>query len=105
MLFFLLTGTTAKISLILTGDAAESGMRKLRDTKRTVFARGGVDSFLLTSSVHLGSMIHTRIWHDNSGNNPSWFLSRLMVKDLTTNRVYYFMLDKWLAVDEEDGSV
>ena len=67
--------------------------------------RGGVDSFLMTSPTHLGSLIHTRIWHDNKGKDPSWFLSRLMVKDLTKDRVYYFMLDRWLAVEKDDGQV
>ncbi|XP_072035408.1 LOW QUALITY PROTEIN: polycystin-1-like protein 2 [Amphiura filiformis] len=37
--------------------------------------------------------------------SPSWFLNRLMIKDLTHDRVYYFMLDKWLAVEEDDGSI
>lgn len=84
---------------------ADTGVRKLRDPKRTVFKRGGVDSFLLTSPVSLGNFIHARIWHSNTGDNPSWFLSRMMVKDLMKDRVYYFMLDRWLAVEEDDGQV
>ena len=46
-----------------------------------------------------------RVWHDNSGNNPSWFFSRLQVTDLQTDDQYFFIYDRWLAVEEDDGMV
>ena len=44
-----------------------------------------------------------RVWHDNS--KGSWFLSRVMVTDLQRNERFYFICDRWLAVDEDDGQV
>ena len=46
-----------------------------------------------------------RVWHDNSGSNPSWFFSRLQVTDLQTDDQYFFIYDRWLAVEEDDGMV
>ena len=68
-----------------------------------IFQRGSVDTFLLTSPTYLGPLIYTRMWHDNSGG--SWKLSRIMVIDLQTDERYYFICDRWLAVDEDDGQV
>ena len=89
----------------MSGDINDTEVRTLRDSKRPVFQRGGVDSFLMTTDEPIGSLTHMRIWHDNSGQSPSWFLSRMIVKDLAQDRVYYFMLDRWLAVEEDDGNV
>ena len=65
--------------------------------------RGSVDTFLLTTPYILGPLPYIRIWHDNSGG--SWFLSRVMVIDLQTDEHYYFICNRWLAVDEDDGQV
>ncbi len=35
----------------------------------------------------------------------SWFLSFVIVHDLQTREKFYFLCNKWLAVDEEDGSI
>ena len=70
---------------------------------RAVFQRGSVDTFLLTTPLDLGPISYIRIWHDNSGG--SWFLSRIMIIDLQTEERYYFICDRWLAVDEDDGQV
>ena len=45
------------------------------------------------------------MWHDNSGSSPSWFLSRILVKDLATEKRAVFVADKWFAVEEDDGKV
>ncbi|XP_072168341.1 uncharacterized protein [Diadema setosum] len=97
--------TTAKVSLIITGDAEESRPRLLIDPKRRTFQRGGIDSFIMSAPRHLGNLMHVRIWHDNSGKFPSWVLSRLVIKDLETDKMYYFMCDRWLAVEEDDGQI
>jgi polycystin 1L2 len=48
-----------------------------------------------------------RIWHDNSGQseNASWFLKFVIVRDLQTNKKFYFVCEKWLAVEKEDGKI
>ncbi|XP_071814843.1 polycystin family receptor for egg jelly-like isoform X3 [Apostichopus japonicus] len=98
-------GTTAKVSINITGDRRETGPRPFLDKKRKVFQQGGVDSFLLSTPESLGELQFLHVWHDNSGSDASWFLSRVSVKDLRTEKVYYFIVDQWLAVEEDDGKI
>ncbi|XP_070579640.1 polycystin-1-like [Ptychodera flava] len=98
-------GTTAKVSFILTGDEDETRPRLIADSKRKILTAGGVDAFVMASPRPLGNLIHLRIWHDNSGKNPSWFLNRLSIKDMQNGKVFYFMCDQWLAVEEDDGQI
>ena len=50
-----------------------------------------------------GIVSRVRVWHDNGGSSPSWYLSRLIVRDLQTNRCQHFLADRWLSlVDRED---
>ncbi|XP_022084984.1 uncharacterized protein LOC110976208 [Acanthaster planci] len=99
------SNTTAKVSLIITGDAEESRPRLLDDPARKVFQVGGIDTFLLAAPRSLGNLQHLRVWHDNTGKAASWYLSRIAIKDLQTDKMYYFMLDRWLAVEEDDGQI
>ena len=48
-----------------------------------------------------------RVCHDNSGEgmNASWFLKFVIVHDLQTRDKSYFICNKWLALDREDGSI
>lgn len=40
-----------------------------------------------------------------SGSNASWYLSRVSVDDLRTEERWYFICERWLAVEEDDGRV
>jgi polycystin 1L2 len=48
-----------------------------------------------------------KIWHDNSGqgDNASWYLKHIIVNDLQTNEKFYFICEKWMAVEKEDGKL
>lgn len=96
-------GTTSKVNIILCGEENDSEPRTLEDPVRKPFQQGSVDTFLLTTPYMLGSLPYIRIWHDNSGG--SWFLSRVMVVDLQNDDHHYFICNRWLAVDEDDGQV
>ena len=96
-------GTKSKVSMIVYGDEHDSEPRSLEYPERSPFQRGSQDTFLLTTPFSMGTIQYIRIWHDNAGG--SWFLSRIMVIDLQTDERYYFICNRWLAVDEEDGQV
>ncbi|XP_022092642.1 uncharacterized protein LOC110980349 [Acanthaster planci] len=98
-------GTTANVTLLMSGELGDSVPRVLHDPKRKVFQAGGVDSFLLATPVSLGNLMHVRIWHDNKGKRPAWYLARIMIKDLCLDRTFYFMANRWLAVEEDDGMI
>lgn len=46
-----------------------------------------------------------RIWHDNTGNSPSWYFSRMTFLDLQTGSKYYFICEEWLSLDSKDRLV
>lgn len=98
-------GTTADVCCDLIGLEGESGPRPLRDPSQVRFQRSSMDSFLLTTSRHLGDLTLLRIWHNNSGSNPSWFLKEVIIRDLKTGCVFVFMCNRWLAVEFDDGEV
>lgn len=55
----------------------------------------------------LGPLNYMRVWHDNSGKGKygSWYLKHVMITDLQTKQRYYFLCNRWLAAEEDDGSV
>lgn len=61
-----------QVTLTLYGLEGESEPHHLTDPDTLVFERGGVDVFLLCTLFPLGELQHIRLWHDNSGDSPSW---------------------------------
>jgi hypothetical protein len=55
----------------------------------------------------LGLLNYIRIWHDNSGydSSASWFLKYIIVRDLQTMEKFYFIAQRWFAVEKDDGLV
>jgi len=55
----------------------------------------------------LGLLNYIRIWHDNSGkgSSASWFLKYIIVQDLQTMEKFYFIAQRWFAVEKNDGLV
>ncbi|XP_078703579.1 polycystin-1-like protein 2 [Branchiostoma floridae x Branchiostoma belcheri] len=98
-------GTTAEITLVLYGIHYESPPLTLRDGNRVLFQQGSVDSFLVSTEQPLGVLTHMRVWHNNAGFSPSWFLGQIVVVNRKTNHSTYFLSNRWLAVDEDDGRI
>ncbi|NWU61307.1 PK1L2 protein, partial [Pterocles burchelli] len=91
--------TTSKVTLTLYGLEGESEPHHLTDPDTPVFERGGVDVFLLCTFFPLGELQSIRLWHDNSGDSPSWYVNRVLVHDLAWDQKWYFLCNSWLAVD------
>ncbi|NWI88929.1 PK1L2 protein, partial [Pitta sordida] len=91
--------TTSKVTLTLYGIEGESEPHHLTDPDTPLFERGGVDVFLLCTFFPLGELQRIRLWHDNSGDSPSWYVNRVLVHDLAWDRKWYFLCNSWLAVD------
>lgn len=100
-------GTSSEVRMVLSGGLDETSPRRLKDTVpgRRKFCRGNVDYFLLSVPRSLGKLKTLRIWHDNTGDHPSWYLLRVMVHDVQTEVKTWFICDRWLAVEEDDGCV
>ena len=99
------TGTTANVSILIAGEDGQSAVHMLKSTSRMCFLQGSVDSFLITTQECLGGLTFIRVWHDNSGKSPSWFLSQVVIRDIETDDKFFFLCKSWLACDEGDGQV
>uniref|UniRef100_A0A8C6K2J0 Uncharacterized protein n=1 Tax=Melopsittacus undulatus TaxID=13146 RepID=A0A8C6K2J0_MELUD len=91
--------TTSKVTLTLYGLEGDSEPHHLTDPDTPVFERGSVDVFLLCTFFPLGELQSIRLWHDNSGHSPSWYVNRVLVHDLAWDQKWYFLCNSWLAVD------
>ena len=54
--FIFVVGTTAKVSMIFSGDEDETPPRLIFDDKKPVLQRGGIDSFIMAVPLPLGSL-------------------------------------------------
>uniref|UniRef100_A0A8C8RF24 Polycystin family receptor for egg jelly n=1 Tax=Pelusios castaneus TaxID=367368 RepID=A0A8C8RF24_9SAUR len=95
-------GTTADVFLQLIGQNGTSDIHHLRHPNYPSFLRGGMDTFLLTTKNDLGDIYSLRVWHNNRGSSPNWFLSRVKVENMYTKEFWLFICRKWLALDKDD---
>ncbi|XP_055507888.1 polycystin-1, partial [Leucoraja erinacea] len=93
------SGTSSHVGISLCGREDKSGYRHLDN--EDAFHRNSVDIFQIATDNSLGNIWKIRVWHDNKGLTPSWYLQHVIIKDLQTNNVYYFLVNDWLAVDKD----
>uniref|UniRef100_UPI00398EF579 polycystin-1 n=1 Tax=Pristiophorus japonicus TaxID=55135 RepID=UPI00398EF579 len=93
------SGTSSHVGISLYGREDKSGHRHLDN--EDAFHRNSVDIFQIATDNSLGNIWKIRVWHDNKGLTPSWYLQHVIIKDLQTNNSYYFLVNDWLAVDNE----
>ncbi|XP_061332433.1 polycystin family receptor for egg jelly [Pezoporus flaviventris] len=98
-------GTTANVFLQLIGQNGMSDVHCLWHPHFPSFRTGSMDCFLLTAKEDLGDVCSLRVWHNNKGPSPSWFLSRAKVENMSTRKTWFFMCRKWLAVNRGDGLI
>ncbi|XP_061738629.1 polycystin-1-like protein 2 isoform X1 [Nerophis ophidion] len=91
--------TSSQVTLTLLGTEGESEPHHLTDLEKPLFERGGEDIFLLTTHFSLGELQGIRLWHDNSGTHPAWYVNKVTVQDLDGGQKWHFLCNSWLAVD------
>ncbi|XP_051552576.1 polycystic kidney disease protein 1-like 2 [Myxocyprinus asiaticus] len=99
------SSTSSQVIVTLQGTEGESAPHHLNDPEKPVFERGGVDLFLLTTPYSLGELQSIRLWHDNTGDHPAWYVNTVMVQDMQTDQKWHFLCSSWLAVDIEECTV
>ncbi|KAM6292731.1 polycystin family receptor for egg jelly [Porphyrio hochstetteri] len=95
-------GTTADVFLQLIGQNGMSDVHCLRHPDFPSFQQGSMDCFLLTTKKDLGDICSFRVWHNNKGQSPNWFLSRAQVENIATGKTWFFLCRKWLSLDKDD---
>lgn len=98
-------GTTAQVSCLLVGERDDSGICILKDEKRPTFKQGSANAFKISVSDSLGAIKSLRVWHDNHGLSPAWFLKRVLVRDLQSDACSVLICERWFALDEDDGAI
>ncbi|XP_068684513.1 polycystin-1-like protein 2 [Montipora foliosa] len=100
-------GTSANVGLAIYGSEGSTGDISLTDPQleKLFFARGSINNFTLCVQESLGSVERIRIWHDNSGRSPSWFLMQVLIVDLASEEKTHFVANRWIAVEKEDGKL
>ena len=96
-------GTNAKVYVTLNGSLGTSWEFRL-DEAGNDFRRGKMDSFCITQARELGELESLRIRHDGAGLFSGWYLDRIEVRQLDTERMWTFPCGRWLDKKAEDGS-
>ncbi|XP_034426558.1 polycystin-1 [Hippoglossus hippoglossus] len=91
-------GTTAHVGISLYG-VNKSGSRHLQ--RDGAFQPGSLDQFHLETDDNLGEVWKIRIWHDNTGLDPSWYVQHVVVWDPQTDHMFFFVLEDWLSVENQ----
>ncbi|XP_057681520.1 polycystin-1 [Corythoichthys intestinalis] len=89
-------GTTAHVGISLYG-VNKSGSRHLQ--RDGAFQRGSLDQFHVETDENLGEVWKIRLWHDNTGLDPSWYVQHVVVWDPVTDHMFFFLVDDWLSVE------
>ncbi|XP_070317124.1 polycystin-1 isoform X1 [Odocoileus virginianus] len=93
------SGTTAHVGIMLYGADGRSGHRHLDGDG--AFQRNSLDVFQIATPHSLGRLWKIRVWHDNKGLSPAWFLQHVIVRDLQSARSTFFLVNDWLSVETE----
>ena len=94
-------GTSANVGLAIYGSKGNTEDITLTDSQaeKIFFSRGSINNFTLCLPESLGSLEKIRIWHDNSGNNPSWFLMQVVIVDLATGDKVHFVANRYNSLN------
>ncbi|XP_075408719.1 polycystin family receptor for egg jelly-like [Tenrec ecaudatus] len=93
------SGTRADVFIQLMGSEGASDVHCLSHPEYKTLYRGNINTFLLTTKSDLGDIHSIRLWHNNEGKAPSWYLSRIKVESLFQRRIWLFLCRKWLSLE------
>lgn len=102
------SGTTANVAMTMHGDKSRSQLIPLADeygNSDEILARGNVVTIFVNTTETMGEINYIRVWHNNKGADPSWFLRQITIRDIASDRIWLFMHNDWFAVDKGDGRI
>ncbi|KAJ8339353.1 hypothetical protein SKAU_G00361390 [Synaphobranchus kaupii] len=97
------SGTDADVFLNMFGENGDTGERRL-DNDKDNFERGTEDKFIM-EAPNLGRLRKITIGHNNKGSSAGWCLDKVVVDDMGNKEVYEFPVNRWFAMDEDDGKI
>jgi hypothetical protein len=93
-------GTDANVYLILQGNGQTTNPMLL-DTAGNDHERGQTGTYVMRTS-DTDPIARIRIYHDNTGNKPGWFLEKIVVTRQETNVQWTFPCHRWLSLVDDD---
>ncbi|CAL8345253.1 unnamed protein product [Lota lota] len=97
------SGTDADVFLNIFGEFGDTGERRLNNDKNN-FEKGTEDKFTI-EAPNLGKVRKITIGHNNKGSSAGWALDKVVLDDLGNKMVYDFPVNRWFAIDEDDGKI
>uniref|UniRef100_G3T1Y4 Lipoxygenase homology PLAT domains 1 n=1 Tax=Loxodonta africana TaxID=9785 RepID=G3T1Y4_LOXAF len=99
-------GTDANVFITLFGTQDNTGITLLKSSKTNSdkFERGSIEIFTV-ETLDLGDLWKVRIGHDNTGKAPGWFVDWVEVDAPSLGKCMTFPCGRWLAKDEDDGTI
>uniref|UniRef100_A0A3B5A4B4 Lipoxygenase homology domain-containing protein 1-like n=1 Tax=Stegastes partitus TaxID=144197 RepID=A0A3B5A4B4_9TELE len=97
------SGTDADVFINIFGEFGDTGERRL-DNEKNNFERGTEDKFTI-DAPNLGKIRKVTIGHNNKGSSAGWFVDKVVVDDMGNKIVYEFPINRWFAIDEDDGKI
>uniref|UniRef100_A0A8C4HE08 Lipoxygenase homology domains 1b n=1 Tax=Dicentrarchus labrax TaxID=13489 RepID=A0A8C4HE08_DICLA len=94
------SGTDADVFINIFGEFGDTGERRL-DNDKNNFEKGTEDKFTI-EAPNLGKIRKITIGHNNRGSSAGWFV---IVDDMGNKIVYEFPINRWFAIDEDDGKI
>ena len=73
------------------------------DSKQN-FVRGTEQKFVVILKKDIGEIYSLRVWHDNSGNAPSWYLEEIHITNPNSGSCWKFVFETWLSLEDESYS-
>ena len=101
------SATTANITISIKGKNYEQSQIPLREKGEwsELFGRGSINGFVLVLKESIGPLREITLAHDNSGDNPSWFVETVVIQDRQTEERWVFPINRWLALEKDDGQI
>ncbi|ETE59811.1 Polycystic kidney disease and receptor for egg jelly-related protein, partial [Ophiophagus hannah] len=99
-------GTKADVFIELIGQNGSSDVHVLKHPSfPEILQNTCIDTFMLTTKEDLGDLFSIHIWHNYCGFGPNWYLSRIKVLNVDTNKSWLFLCRKWLALGRQNYQI
>ncbi|XP_032077760.1 polycystic kidney disease and receptor for egg jelly-related protein-like [Thamnophis elegans] len=99
-------GTKADVFIELIGQNGKSDVHLLKHPSfPEILQNSCIDTFMLTTGEDLGDLVSIHIWHNYCGFGPNWYLSRIKILSVDTNRSWLFLCRKWLALGRNNYQI
>lgn len=88
-------GTDSNIKIQLFDEDNKSTASIFLDNKDNNFERGACDTFMIDADS-LSNITKIKIFSDNSGKNPGWYLNWITIQNVTNEEFYAFPAYCWI---------